>query len=465
MPRRMSDAARAPFSLARYSEQQVLIALVFAFFAAKLAVALFLVPVLQHRFGTIYHVGGVDYYNWIAKNIAWGHGYRITPDTALTLMREPGYPYFLSEFVRHFENYHVPGAIANIVLSCLSGLCIGKLATIIWDAPWVSVIAATLFLVHPGVIIAESRLAIEILFIFLLLAFFFGLRRALLRQRTGDFAVAGLLLGIVCLVRSTPLLFPLAVGLYLVCRADTLRIALKSVGHVAVMLGMCLLVLSPWIARNYLLVHRFIPTASVEGIALQTGLYKCMHEDSDQTFVQLDDAAAAARNVLARQRGFHFVAGYYQLFFRPQDEVAFSDGLKRDALRTYEQSPLLLLECGSQNVFNFWFRGTDERATIGAMACQLPYLLLAAAGLLIGLRKSGLRRGEGTTLAALLLFVGYTMVVCLPIQGQARYSVPLVPILAIFAALPISRLLERRQRLALHPQDRLGMISAAPDGT
>lgn len=435
-------------STARYTQQQWLIGLVCVLFVAQLAVALFLVPAFQHQLGDVYHVGPyVDNYYSIAKNIAWGHGYRFTPDTALTLMREPGYPYFLAELVRHFNNYYVAAVTANIVLSCLSALLIGRLAAKIWDAPWVSVIAAALFLLHPGVVIAESRLGIEILFIFLLLCFFFSLRRALHSLRPLDFALSGLVLGLVCLVRSTPLIFPCVVALYLVCGARTWRLAVYSVARGGMMLAGCLLVLSPWIVRNYNLVHRFVPTASVQGIALQTGLYKCVNRNSGKTYVQLDSAAAEARNVLARQRGFRFVPMYYQFFFDPRDEVAFSDGLQRDALHTYEHSPMLLLECGSQNVVNFWFRGKDTLATLGAILCQLPYLMLAMIGLVIGFR-----RGERSTLQILLLFLVYSMAVCLPIQAQARYSVPMIPVIAIIAALPLSRLLERRGRFAMNIQ-------------
>ena len=34
-------------------------------------------------------------------------------------------------------------------------------------------------------------------------------------------------------------------------------------------------VMSPWIIRNYVLVHQFVPTATVAGVAAQEGLYTC----------------------------------------------------------------------------------------------------------------------------------------------------------------------------------------------
>ena len=47
-------------------------------------------------------------------------------------------------------------------------------------------------------------------------------------------------------------------------------------------------------------------------------------------------------------------------------------------------------------------------------------------------------------LILLLLFVAYTVAVYAPIHAQARYSMVLVPILSIFAAVPIFRLLVSR---------------------
>ena len=45
-------------------------------------------------------------------------------------------------------------------------------------------------------------------------------------------------------------------------------------------------------------------------------------------------------------------------------------------------------------------------------------------------------------LVSILLFVVYLVAVCAPIHAEARYSVPLIPFLAILAAIPICRLIE-----------------------
>jgi hypothetical protein len=54
----------------------------------------------------------------------------------------------------------------------------------------------------------------------------------------------------------------------------------------------------------------------------------------------------------------------------------------------------------------------------------------------------GFRRSERATLVSILRFVVDLVAVCAPIHAEARYSVPLIPFLAILAAIPICRWIE-----------------------
>jgi hypothetical protein len=55
----------------------------------------------------------------------------------------------------------------------------------------------------------------------------------------------------------------------------------------------------------------------------------------------------------------------------------------------------------------------------------------------------GFRRSERPIVFCMFLFALYSIAVCAPIHAEARYSVPLLPILVIFAAIPLSRLVDR----------------------
>jgi hypothetical protein len=404
----------------------------------KLAVDLLVVPHFKNDIKSLYSIGHVDNYYSIAKSIENGDGYRFTPDTALTVMREPGYPYFLA-FLRGIPgDYQRLSTVVNIFLSSLCAVLIFSLAKGVTSIPSVPVIASILFMLHPGVVLGELRNGVEIPFTLLLLVFLVVLRKALLTDSIRGYLKAGLVLGVVSLTRSTALLFPSFLLFYGFIFNGGWRSIPRSVGKIALIMLAAFLVLSPWIIRNYNLVGKFIPTASVQGIAMQAGEYICIHEGGSRTFEQLDQDAADVRNELATQQGYRFKPYYYQYFFDTKDEVKFNSSLAGQVVSDYIHSPSRFVRCAADNVFNFWFQGKNRTATLANIAIQLPYMVLAMLGIWMGFKQI-----DKPALALLLLFVAYTMGVYVPIHAQARYSIPLMPILAIFAAIPLALLLTR----------------------
>jgi len=412
----------------------------------KIAVALWVVPQFKGDIRQLYSIGHVDNYYSIAKNIENGNGYRFSPDTSLTLMREPGYPYFLAG-VRHIcdyfdgVDYQKVAVVVNIVFTSVCALLVYQLAQLLTSAQRVPLIAAILFMLHPGVILSELRNGVEVPFTLLLLIFLLIVRLALRTQRTIDYVKAGIALGVVSCVRSTALLFPSFLIIHGLLFDGGWRSIPRSAARAALIFACALLVLSPWIVRNYQLVGKFIPTASVQGVAMHAGYYICTHEGGQKSFSELDDEAAGVRNELAAEHGYRFKAYYYQYFYDPKDEVTFNNLLASQVVDQYVHSPSLFVKCASENAFNFWFRGKNEAVTIANICIQLPYMLLAVAGLLYGFRQM-----DRPTLGLLLLFMLYTVGVYVPIHAQARYSMALIPILSILAAIPIARFIALRWR-------------------
>ena len=58
-----------------------------------------------------------DGYDQLAENLAHGNGYRFYPDTAKTLMREPGYPIFLAGLLTLFGNSFAAVKLSNMCLA------------------------------------------------------------------------------------------------------------------------------------------------------------------------------------------------------------------------------------------------------------------------------------------------------------------------------------------------------------
>jgi hypothetical protein len=135
--------------------------------------------------------------------------------------------------------------------------------------------------------------------------------------------------------------------------------------------------------------------------------------------------------------------GYYQTFYKTSDELSFSSYLFKRVVAEYRSSPMLFARCMTQNVFNFWFAGKTWKATGMNAMVQLPYLVFATVG------SFRLIRGRtGRTGGLLVLFVLYVMAVHVPILAQARYSIPLISMIAILASTGLASFLKSsKQRI------------------
>lgn len=404
------------------------------------AIAMFLVvPLLAHHVTGLYTIDFPDDYDKLAWSLAQGLGYRFFPDTALTLTREPGYPLFLGSLF-YFFGYSIEAArAANLVLTAFTVLLLYRLASRLFATRAVAVLVPALFLLHPGVFVAELRGGVESLFMLLVVAFTLLLARAAESARTRDYALAGLLLGLATLVRSTALLFPFFLVVYFFIWPERRPSWAKLGGQLLVLYVATILVLSPWMIRNEQVAGAPIPTASVQPIALHAGQYICSHRTLASGFQQLDLQAALFRREFARAHGLRFKGGYYQYFYDTQDELTLSRLLSADVVANYKAQPLLLIQCPVENVFNFWFTGKTWSATAMNAVIQLPYLILTILGM-----RAAVRTGVARRTGIFALFIAYLMLVHVPVHAQARYSVPLVPFLSLFAALPIQRYLQAK---------------------
>jgi len=289
-----------------------------------------------------------------------------------------------------------------------------------------------LFLFHPGTLIAESRGGIELLYTLFLAFFMSTLYVAVKNSSVWYYVVSGGMLGLTVLVRSVPILFPVAVLFYLLVfereRASKVFIPCRNV---AAMIVAMFVVLCPWVIRNYRLTGKFVPTASVLGVSAQAGEYLFTHHSGEDRWA-VDGEAAAERNALARELGYPFKEGYYQCFYSSPDELKFSNYLLGKVAGDYRRSPELFARVMFTNLFYFWIGGKAGNSVLMNSAVQLPLLLLGATGVLLSVKS-----GQLKIIAPMVLLIAYSMAVSLPILAQARYSVPLIPYLSILAFIPV----------------------------
>ncbi len=212
-----------------------------------------------------------DRYLLVAKNIAAGHG----PMESKTFRArtDPLYPYLMSvgtalgcesdEALARF------GRIINVLFSLAT---IPLLAAVGWRliSPAVGLIAAAILAIDPILLFFNALVLTETAYIALLAAAVW----AIVRARDGNLwrwtAIAGGMLGLSILCRSSGLFLPFALA-PIVWHFAGGR-GRRRVAATCVLLGVSLLMLTPNIARNYRLFGRFVPTSTNAGASLLDGV-------------------------------------------------------------------------------------------------------------------------------------------------------------------------------------------------
>jgi len=413
----------------RLSWKPILLIL-FAAMVVNAAIVLVGLPEVRRALAPTYSMDFGDLYDLIAKNLDQGNGYRVEPTMGNTMLREPGYPLLLAAVFK-LGGYGIQQArVACVLLALGAALLLLQLTRNIIGDAMTALAASLLFLLYPGILVAEARAGIEIPSIFTMLLFMLVVYSAVEKGCLWRYWVAGLLLGVAVLVRSEVLLFPFLLLVYLLLAARGWVERRKVVERIAVFGLGAAVVMSPWIIRNYVLVHEFVPTATVAGVAAQEGLYTCENAAPAETFVVGQTRAGLERAELATQLGMPFIGPYYQLFYTPHDEVAFNHALLNHVSTEYRRHPALLARCTAKNVFfNLWFLGKERESTLLNVSVQAPLLGLALGGVVV-LRKRGLLRKAGIV----LLYILYIPAVHAPIIAHARHSMLIVPFLATLAA-------------------------------
>ena len=417
-------AAKAP------KRKSVVLALLAALLL-NAAIVLVGLPKLSSLVGPSYNLQLGDLYDQIAKNLDQGNGYRVDARMSETMLREPGYPLFLAGISKLGGGYSMRTArVGCVLLAFAAALMLLRLTRKITGDGRIALLAALLFLFYPGVLVAETRAGIEIPCIFTMMLFMLALHGAVKKGSLWGYGAAGLLLGTAVLVRSEVLLFPVLLLVYLLLAAKGWAERRRMVGRIAVLAVGTAVVMSPWIIRNYRLVHSFVPTATISGSAAQAGLYTCENASLGEPFSQADGEAGLERKEIARQLGLPSIGPYFQLFYTPQDELAFYRALLNRASTEYRSHPEVLAGCAAKNLFfNFWFLGKTPNSVLLNVLVQAPLLALALAGLVVFWKRKLLPNA-----AIILLYILYIPAVHAPMVAEARYSIMIAPFLTILAA-------------------------------
>ncbi|MBD3335290.1 MAG: hypothetical protein GF355_07210, partial [Candidatus Eisenbacteria bacterium] len=326
-----------------------------AVLAAKLAALFLVIPHAKQIYPYMNVDTFPDHYEKLAWNLAEGNGYRFFPDTAPTMARTPGYPLLLAPLFAVFGQSLAAAKILNLLLSLLAAMLIADFGGRVLGSPAVSRLAPLIFLLHPAVILAESRGGPEVFLCFLFVLALSLMQRAARKQTWGAFLSAGLAVGAGALVKSTFLVLPAAL---LAARPASGSPWRRFLPRWALLCAAVLAVQSPWIWRNARVSGAFVPTMTVAGMSATQGMHICRNASltdplspENYTGRGMNEGAYEALE-LAQRWGYEVKGDYFLFFESSADEVACNRRLLDRVAGIYLDRPLLVLKCLIVNLFN-----------------------------------------------------------------------------------------------------------------
>jgi 4-amino-4-deoxy-L-arabinose transferase-like glycosyltransferase len=264
------------------------------------------------------------------------------------------------------------------------------------------------FIYYTGFLLAETLFTLGLV---ALMLFLFECSDALEKSTSRALLVsviAGVLLGLLVLLRSSLFLFPLfLLPIWLARRGHRLG-AMAAWGT---MIAAMALVMLPWIVRNYGIFGRFIPTT------LQVG--ESLYEANSP---YADGGPAMDRIDWVKERGG-----------RPMGEYENNQFFRNAALRYIREHPGRFCALAAAKFTRFWNplpNYAPYRRPLGLavnICAWAPIILLACVGIFQ-------RKGEIARLLLLLSPVAYFTLLHMIFVGSVRYRTPVMPFVILLAA-------------------------------
>lgn len=367
------------------------------------------------------------HYHDIASNLAEGRGYSFSyehllegdrpPDggSAPTARRPPLYPVFLAGIYHVFGFNHRLIQVLQAIMGTLTVFIIYLLALAALGRRDTALVAMALSAVYPFFVIYSRHLLTEVMFLFLVASAFLATCRTLEGGGAGRSVLAGVLGALSALCRPTAIFFIILHTALLVVSRRSLggRTALRRelISYVA---AFCL-TMTPWIARNYLVFHAFVPGFTSAGYNLFIGTYPPSRGYAN---ISLSEHPEELRRELAGK-----------------NEIESDRIFRRAAVKNVIENPLAYGKLVIVKTIRGWLvtkKGSNWTPTPLSTATHGPLLLLAAIGALMLRRERPL--GVALIVSGLVSFTLFHALVV----SNLRYNLPAVPFAIILASVPLA---------------------------
>lgn len=199
----------------------------------------------------------------LAFNFVQGHSFGFAKDCPSSY-RAPLYSIFVIPFLAIFgvAHYAWPLGLAQMAVG-LANIYLIYLIGREWRSKRVGLLGALFMAVYPYNLYHDTQFYITFLFTFFMLLTILGLLRLERTPKTGTAVLTGLWIGLAMLTTSGPMVFfaPMACA-WLWWRWGSFK---KALSFSVVIAATALLVMTPWVARNYEVHHAFVPLTTDGG--------------------------------------------------------------------------------------------------------------------------------------------------------------------------------------------------------
>jgi hypothetical protein len=380
-----------------------------------------------------------DAYLSLSQQLAEGNGFRVSADAPLTAYRPPLYPLILSVPLRVLPGW-VSVAVVNLVCSLLIVSLVWILARESWNQLW-STLATGIVVCDPLLLINATLPMTELLFTTLVLAvivlsvrprFTFTHRIAL-----------GILFGLAALCRPTIWAFGVIAGIvwcFRQWRESSGATFLQDILKRALPVAICtLLMVSPWVIRNYFVFDAFIPMTTHGGYTLLLANNEVFYEDVVERGWRTTwsgESLESWQHVLEDRMNDHTPA--------LTSEVARSQWMGDRARDTIRKHPRLFLKSCGVRFFRFW-----NPVPISTSSRPIPRIAQWGIGvfstvLLLGVVISLIVKKSRQKLSSSFLVISASLLISLSLVhtvywSNARMRAPIEPLLAMLAVSSISK--------------------------
>jgi hypothetical protein len=319
----------------------------------------------------------------------------------------PAYPYFVGATYALFGSLTAV-KICQAVLSAALVPAVGFLGVRVFGRP-AAIAAAAIATFYPELVWFSVHFWSETLFMVLL---WWAIERLVAADEAGTGAAlaAGLLWGLATLTRETTLYFTPIGALWLAWRDGR-----KGVPRAATFLVAATLVVAPWTARNWAVYGAFVPVSTSGALNLWQGNARLTRQEVYDQYAAVH--GRIEKYDYARRKGIEAI--------RERQPGWILEKLKGEMPLFWEADslPLVHIKRGAYG---------DVSARTGAVAAVIvlaPYLMVL--GLFAwGVASSSFERPQ----VLLLLFLAYYNAIHVATHGFARYRLPVMPVVFLFAA-------------------------------